>query len=113
MNNDYQEFSCGFFPHSLNFRVSGLTNSNQGTAPIHEALKNLLERGYPTRPRHYLEDKIIELHSEFSWSDQDLPEAMMIRPRKPNWLKQYNHIWPHQALNMRPPVPETLLRNGT
>ena len=23
------------------------------------------------------------------------------------WLKQYNHIRPHQALNMRPPVPET------
>ena len=29
------------------------------------------------------------------------------------WLKQYNHIRPHQALNMRPPVPETLLKNGT
>jgi len=28
------------------------------------------------------------------------------------WLKQYNHIRPHQALNMRPPVPETLSRNG-
>ena len=26
------------------------------------------------------------------------------------WLKQYNHIRPHQALNMRPPVPETLLK---
>ena len=25
------------------------------------------------------------------------------------WLKQYNHTRPHQALNMRPPVPETLL----
>jgi len=29
------------------------------------------------------------------------------------WLKQYNHIRPHQALNMRPPVPETLSRSGT
>ena len=29
------------------------------------------------------------------------------------WLRQYNHIRPHQALNMRPPVPETLSRNGT
>jgi len=29
------------------------------------------------------------------------------------WLKQYNHIRPHQALGMRPPVPETLARNGT
>ena len=29
------------------------------------------------------------------------------------WLKQCNHIRPHQALNMRPPVPETLSGNGT
>jgi transposase InsO family protein len=29
------------------------------------------------------------------------------------WLKQYNHIRPHQSLNMRPPVPETLARSGT
>jgi len=29
------------------------------------------------------------------------------------WLKQYNYIRPHQALNMRPPVPETLSGNGT
>ncbi len=25
------------------------------------------------------------------------------------WLRQYNHTRPHQALDMRPPVPETLL----
>jgi len=24
------------------------------------------------------------------------------------WLKQYNHVRPHQALGMRPPVPETI-----
>ena len=29
------------------------------------------------------------------------------------WLKQYNHIRPHQSLNMRPPVPETLNQTGT
>ena len=29
------------------------------------------------------------------------------------WLRQYNHTRPHQALNMRPPVPETLISNGT
>ena len=29
------------------------------------------------------------------------------------WLKQYNRVRPHQALNMRPPVPETLLKVGT
>ncbi len=28
-------------------------------------------------------------------------------------LRQYNHIRPHQALNQRPPIPETLSRNGT
>ena len=29
------------------------------------------------------------------------------------WLRQYNHVRPYQALNMRPLVPETLIRNGT
>ena len=29
------------------------------------------------------------------------------------WLKEYNHIRPHQSLNMRPPVPETLNQTGT
>ena len=27
------------------------------------------------------------------------------------WLRQYNQIRQHHALNMRPPVPETLLEN--
>jgi len=26
-----------------------------------------------------------------------------------HWLKQYDHTHPHQALKMRPPVPEPLL----
>ena len=29
------------------------------------------------------------------------------------WLRQYNHVRPHQALGMRPPIPETLAENGT
>ncbi|WP_157966483.1 integrase core domain-containing protein, partial [Oceanibium sediminis] len=29
-----------------------------------------------------------------------------------HWLKQYSHTRPHQALNMRPPVPETLLEKA-
>ena len=29
------------------------------------------------------------------------------------WLKEYNHIRPHQSLNMRPTIPETLNQNGT
>ena len=28
------------------------------------------------------------------------------------WLRQYNYVRPHQALGMRPPVPETLAKNG-
>ena len=28
------------------------------------------------------------------------------------WLRQYNHVRPHQALNMRAPVPETLRTTG-
>ena len=28
------------------------------------------------------------------------------------WLRQYNHVRPHQALGMRPPVPETLAESG-
>ena len=27
-------------------------------------------------------------------------------------MRQYNHVRPHQALNKRPPVPETLLATG-
>jgi len=27
------------------------------------------------------------------------------------WLRQYNHVRPHQTLGMRPPVPETIYRN--
>lgn len=29
------------------------------------------------------------------------------------WLRQYNQVRPHQALNMRPPIPETLAAHGT
>ncbi len=29
-----------------------------------------------------------------------------------HWLKQYNHIRPHQALNLKPTVPETLAENS-
>ena len=28
------------------------------------------------------------------------------------WIRQYNHVRPHQALSMRPPDPETLLETG-
>ncbi|WP_366942516.1 integrase core domain-containing protein [uncultured Tateyamaria sp.] len=28
------------------------------------------------------------------------------------WLRQYNRLRPHQAPNMRPPIPETLIKSG-
>jgi transposase InsO family protein len=28
------------------------------------------------------------------------------------WLRQYNHVRPHHALGMRPPIPETILVKG-
>ncbi|MGI9478639.1 MAG: integrase core domain-containing protein [Hyphomicrobiaceae bacterium] len=28
------------------------------------------------------------------------------------WMREYNHVRPHQALGMRPPVPETLVENS-
>ncbi len=27
-----------------------------------------------------------------------------------HWLRQFNHTWPRQALNTRPPASETLLK---
>ena len=29
------------------------------------------------------------------------------------WLRKYNHVRPHQALGMRPPIPETVSNFGT
>ena len=29
------------------------------------------------------------------------------------WLKQYNHIRPHQALNIKPPAKETVIQAAT
>jgi transposase InsO family protein len=29
------------------------------------------------------------------------------------WLRQYNHVRPHHALAMRPPVPESILEKTT
>ena len=39
-------------------------------------------------------------------SDRVLPEGTQIVINQ--WLRQFNHVRPHQALGMRPPVPETI-----
>ena len=44
-----------------------------------------------------------------------VPGAHMTKPDDPHYGEDtlYDHIRPHQALNMRSTVPETLLENGT
>ena len=85
MNNSDLQFSCGFFAHSLNFFVQGLKPSSNPKSTLYYSLKNFLERGYPTRPTHYLEKKIQELHPDFSWQRNLAPVSIMLRPHTPNW----------------------------
>jgi len=58
------------------------------------------ENGYCESFNARLRDEL--LNGEIFYS---LKEAQIVINQ---WLRQYNHVRPHQALNMRPPVPETL-----
>ena len=78
-------FSCGFFPHSLNFEACGLKVKPNVVNSFYSSLTSFLERGYPTRPTHYLEGKIEDLIPNFSWEGNVEPTHMMVRPFKPNW----------------------------
>lgn len=78
-------FSCGFFPHSLNFEACGLKVKPNVVNSFYSSLTSFLERGYPTRPTHYLEGKIEDLIPNFSWEENVEPTHMMVRPFKPNW----------------------------
>ena len=80
-----KQFSCGFFDGSLNFCVHGLVSPRKNDSPIFDSLRSFLERGYPTRPTHYLENKIKEFNPDFSWDDVEAPQSTMIRPFRPNW----------------------------
>jgi len=40
------------------------------------------------------------------------PRSTRLKRHQHMGLKQYNHIKPHQALNMRPSVPETPLEKA-
>jgi len=60
-------------------------------------------------------------YAEFFWQDSSLRREVLntewfATTRQAQtvinqWLRQYNHIRPHHALGMRPPVPETILVN--
>jgi transposase InsO family protein len=62
------------------------------------------ENGYNERFNGTLRNEV--LNTEWFSTTKQAQAAINI------WLKQYNHVRPHQALNMRPPVPETLAANG-
>ena len=60
--------TCGFFSQSQNFVIRGLEKPTGLETPFQSSLINFLERGYPTRPTHFLEaliqkenDKLIGL----------------------------------------------------
>ena len=59
------------------------------------------ENGYNERFNGTLRREV--LNAEWFHSTKQAQTAINV------WLRQYNQVRPHQALNMRPPVPETLL----
>jgi CRP-like cAMP-binding protein len=65
------------------------------------SLSKTLENGYKERFNGILRQEL--LNTEWFHSVKQAQVAINI------WLKEYNHIRPHHALGMRPPVPETLL----
>ena len=80
-----------------------------GDKSLHRHPDIRCENGYNERYNGALRREV--LNAEWSHSTQNAQFAIN------TWLKQYNFIRPHQALGMRPPVPETNLEveksNGT
>ena len=76
-----------------------------GVKPIRIYSGSPWENGYNERLDGTLRNEVLNV--EWFTTTRQAQTAINI------WLRQYNHVRPHQALNMRPPVPETLERNGT
>jgi len=76
-----------------------------GIKPIQIYPGSPWENGYNERFNGTLRNEILNAE----WFS-NVKQAQIVINR---WLRQYNHIRPHQALNMRPPVPETLSQSGT
>ena len=75
-----------------------------GIQPLHIHPGSPWENGYNERFNGTLRSEV--LNAEWFTS---LHQAQTVIN---TWLRQYNHIRPHQALGMRPPVPETLLERS-
>ena len=76
-----------------------------GIKPIQIYPGSPWENGYNERFNGTLRQEVLNAE----WFTSIKQARIVIR----QWLRQYNHIRPHQALNMRPPVPETLAETGT
>ena len=73
-----------------------------GARPIQIYPGSPWENGYNERFNGILRQEL--LNTEWFHSVKQAQVAINI------WLKEYNHIRPHHALGMRPPVPETFIR---
>jgi len=75
-----------------------------GITPIYIYPGSPWENGYNERFNGVLRQEV--LNAEWFHSVKQARVAIN------TWLKEYNHIRPHHALAMRPPVPETLLEKS-
>ena len=71
-----------------------------GIKPIRISAGSSWENGYNERFNGTLRREVLD--AEWFVTTKQAQTAINV------WLKQYNHTLPHQALNMRSPVPETL-----
>ena len=72
-----------------------------GITPLHIYPGSPWENGYNERFNGTLREEV--LNREWFHTIKQAQVCINI------WLKEYNHTRPHHALNMRPPVPETLI----
>ena len=75
-----------------------------GIEPIQIYPGSPWENGYNERFNGTLRNEI--LNAEWFYTVHQAQTAINV------WLRQYNHIRPHHGLNMRPPVPETLIEKS-
>lgn len=76
-----------------------------GIKPIQIYPGNPWENGYNERFNGTLHREILNAE----WFSNVKQAQIVIN----TWLRQYNRVRPHQALDMQPPISETLLRSGT
>jgi len=75
-----------------------------GIEPIQIYPGSPWENGYNERFNGTLRNEV--LNAEWFYTVHQAQTAINV------WLRQYNHIRPHYGLNMRPPVPETLIEKS-